>query len=124
MGGMPPRLLHRSMQGGNVVRLRHGRVGRGFGHGAVAGHLRHHRLQHGRIEMRMLLDGAQQHQPVGNHVDPARNTARCLIEIGEHLPIERRVSAPADMPQAMFDIGLDFLGLHRLQVMRGDHPLA
>jgi hypothetical protein len=108
---------------GACCRLRHG-PRRGFGKRALPRHLVEHRLEHGGIDPRALLDRAEQQEPVGDLVDAPRNAAAGVVQFLEHPLVERRMTVPADLPQAVEDIGLDLALLHRLEMVRGDHALA
>ena len=91
---------------------------------AVARHFLHDLIQHCAIDLAALLDRTHQQQARRDLVDPARDTAACLVDLGKNLGIERRIALPVHQRQTVFDIGCDLLHLHRGKVMRCNHALA
>ncbi len=95
-----------------------------FGRCRIAGHLLDHRVEHLDIEPGLFLDRTQQQQPGHDLVDLARNTAGRLVQLDPHAPVEFGMLVPADMAQAMLDIGFDLARLHRFEMVCGDDALA
>src|SRR3546814_1858893 len=58
------------------------------------------------------------------HVELARHALAVIEDFLEGVGAERRIAGPAHLAEAVENIRLDFLGLHRVQMMRRDHPLA
>ncbi len=71
-----------------------------------------------------LLDGGVEEQPRGELVELARDSAGVAIEGGEGVGLEGRAALPAGDGEAVDDVGLDLIGVHRLEMMGGDDPLA
>ena len=95
-----------------------------FGRCRIAGHLLDHRVEHLDIKPGLFLDRTQQQQPGHDLVDLARNTAGRLVQLDPHAPVEFGMLVPADMAQAMLDIGFDLARLHRFEMVCGDDALA
>ena len=71
-----------------------------------------------------FLDRAEQQQAADEDVELARYTFAIIIHQLETVGAEARVARPAHLAEAVEDIGFDFLGFHRIEMMRRDHALA
>src|SRR3546814_5822729 len=71
-----------------------------------------------------LLDRAKEQQPAHQHVQLARHAFAIVEDFLERVGAEAGVARPADLAEPVEDIGLDLLGLHRVEVVRRDHALA
>jgi hypothetical protein len=80
-----------------------------------------HRIGIDRVQ---LLDRAVEKQAGRELVDAARHAARMAVDLGICLGIDDRAAVPAGQLQPVDDIGLDLVLAHRVEMMRGDDPLA
>jgi hypothetical protein len=71
-----------------------------------------------------FFEETHQQQTVAQGVDLARNAAGVGEDGVMGAVREGRVALPADRAQAVFDVELGFLAIHRSQVVAGDHALA
>ena len=97
---------------------------RGGRNRTVARQIGENRLKHRRIDQLALFDRAKQQQPRHELVDSPRHAAGGPGQLRINARLDCRIALPADVAQAVFDIGADLARLHRIQMMAGDHPLA
>ena len=90
----------------------------------ITSHLFDDCVEHVGVQHGFLFDGSEQKEARHDLVYLARYPTRRLVQPYPDAAIEFRRTRPVHMLKAMHHIRFDFAGLHRLEMMGGDDPLA
>ena len=101
-----------------------GRILLGFEGRNVIAQIRYNRLDKPSVDGVQMLDRSCEQYAAQQRVKATGHAAAGVCQHVERILGEMRIAGPTDDPQAMLDIGADFLELHGRQMMRRDDPLA